>query len=235
MGQPDQEQPNEDEHCKMQKRVLSDGTRDDVKTRSGIAAHENLAQHIGGMEWLPLGDVDYQIPDRYHRSADQSGERSLSKNRVFPTAHVELRSWVSVSFASRVQIVAAHLLKMCRRSPVSDRSPLQATIARTGTQQLFEGIDPGPMAITPLHPETVGAHQRNGQWFDVGRDSSRIEQRTPAHLLDAPGTGTGQPEKSRGKEALMADVIPLYEEAVVPAIDGVRNRKHGSWKLDPER
>ena len=100
---------------------------------------------------------------------------------------------------------------------------------------MFKGINPGAMSVAPLHPETVGAHQGNRDRFDVGRDSGRIEQGPPAHLFDALGAGTGQPEQSRGKEALMADVVPLEKQAVIPAIDGVRNRKHKIRKLDRER
>ena len=54
----------------------------------------------------------------------------------------------------------------------------------------------------------------------------RIEQGAAAHLLDAGGAGTGQPKLAGRKEALMTLLIPLDEDAVVPAVDGVGDGVH---------
>ena len=77
------------------------------------------------------------------------------------------------------------------------------------------------MTVAPLNPEPVGTHERERERPDVSGDACRVEQGTPAHFLYASGARTSQPESSGREEPFMAVLVPLDQETVVPAIDGV--------------
>jgi hypothetical protein len=77
------------------------------------------------------------------------------------------------------------------------------------------------MTITPGDSQTVGAYQLERDRPNIGGNSRRVEQGATTHLLDAPGTRTSQAQGAGGKEPLMTVLVPLDEQAVVAAVDGV--------------
>ena len=103
------------------------------------------------------------------------------------------------------------------------RSPVRAASTGAAAKQALERVDAGRVSVTPLDPEPVGTHEGYAQGPDVGRHGCRIEERSAAHLLYTRGTRTSQPQRSGGKEALMAVLVPLDLQAVVLAINGVRD------------
>src|SRR4051794_14916592 len=98
---------------------------------------------------------------------------------------------------------------MCSGSPALGRAGATAVVAGTPTQKLLEGVDARTVAITPVHPESIGANQSQTFWFYIGRHVCRVEQRAPADLLDATGARTRQPKPSCREEGLVASVIPF--------------------------
>jgi len=91
----------------------------------------------------------------------------------------------------------------------------------------LKGVDAGTVAITPMHPETIGPDQSQAQWAYIGRHLCRVQQRAPADFLNAAGAGTRQPKQPGREEGLVASVIPFDEDAVVAAVDGVGDGEHG--------
>ena len=116
---------------------------------------------------------------------------------------------------------------MCSGSPALWRTGASAAVAGTPAEKLLKGVDAGTVAITPVHPETIGPNQSQAHWAYIGRYLCRIEQRVPADLLNAAGAGTRQPKQPGREEGLVALVIPLDENAVVAAVDGVGDGEHG--------
>src|SRR5690349_17957799 len=102
-----------------------------------------------------------------------------------------------------VQIVFGGGLRMCSGSPDFGLAA-SAVVAGTSAEKLLKGVDAGTVAITPVHPETVGPNQSQAQWAYIGRYLCRVEQRAPADLLDAAGAGTRQPKQSCREEGLVA-------------------------------
>jgi len=97
---------------------------------------------------------------------------------------------------------------------------------------MLEGVNAGRVPITPVNPKAVPPDQLERRRPDIERHARDIEQRTAAHLLDTHGTGTGEAEGSSREESDVALLVPLDEQSVVPAIDGVRNGVHeGYWLL----
>jgi len=126
-----------------------------------------------------------------------------------------------------VQIVSGGVLMMCSGSPALGRAGASAVVAGTSAEKLLKGVDAGTVAITPLHPETIGTDKSQAQWAYIGRYLCRVEQRAPADLLNAAGTGTRQPKQPGREEGLVAPVIPFDENTVVASVDGVGDREHG--------
>jgi hypothetical protein len=108
---------------------------------------------------------------------------------------------------------------MCRRSPT-----FRAGCAGARLKEPVEGIDPGGMAITPLHPEPVGTDESNRERAYVTRYGDWIEQPPTAHFFHAPCTGTCQTQIARGKEALVSVLVPLDSKSVVLAVNRVGYR-----------
>src|SRR4029450_8373612 len=103
-----------------------------------------------------------------------------------------------------------------------------AALARAGGEQAFEGVDARAMAVAPLHPEPVGADQRDGAGEDGRRPLGRVEDGAPAHLLDTSGAAAGQPERPGGVEGTVTLLVPFDEQTVVLAGDSVGYRR-GHW------
>jgi hypothetical protein len=78
------------------------------------------------------------------------------------------------------------------------------------------------MPIAPVNPDAIGADKLNRNRPDLHRYGAGIQQRPTAHLLYAPGAGTGKSQVASGEEALMPGLIPFYPEAVILAINCVR-------------
>lgn len=110
---------------------------------------------------------------------------------------------------------------MCPGSPALLWKRLPAALAGTGLSQEGEGVDAGAVSVTPVHPKTVRTDQSQRHRPDVGRHVARIEEGPSAHLFNAAGAGAGQAQHPGGEKALVPLVIPLDEDAVVPAVDGV--------------
>ncbi len=91
MGQPHQKYAEQEEYQEVKSGVLGDGLRHDVIAGRGISSHEYLTEHVRRMQGLTFSDIHDEVPHRDDRCADQSGERSFSENRMFPSAHVGLR------------------------------------------------------------------------------------------------------------------------------------------------
>ena len=125
-----------------------------------------------------------------------------------------------------VQIDSGGVLMMCSGSPALGRAGASAVVAGTSAEKLLKGVDAGTVAITPVHPETIGPNQSQAQWAYIGRYLCRVEQRAPADLLNAAGTGTRQPKQPGREEGLVALIIPFNENAVVAAVDGVGDGEH---------
>ncbi len=102
-------------------------------------------------------------------------------------------------------------------------SPVCAASTGATAKQALERVYAGRVAIAPLDLDTVGTHQSDAQGPDVGRYSRRIEERSATHLLYTRCTGTSQPQRSGGIEALMSVLVPLDLQPVVLAINGVRD------------
>src|SRR5918995_440442 len=134
--------------------------------------------------------------------------------------HVELQQRGKQDQSSSVQSAYGSNDRMCPGSPVC--------AASTGAtaKQALERVDAGRMSITPLDLEPVGTHQGYAQGPDVSRNGCRIEQRSATHLLYTRRTGTSQPQRSGGIEALMSILVPLDLQPVVLAINGVRYGVH---------
>jgi hypothetical protein len=115
---------------------------------------------------------------------------------------------------------------MCPGSPAWIRSRLPASLAGTHLPQRRKGVDPGCVSIAPVYPEAVRPHEGQRHRFDVRRHVVAIQEGTPTHFLDAAGAGTGQAERAGGKESPVPLVVPLDQDAVVAAVDGVRD-EHG--------
>src|SRR5215213_3708619 len=94
---------------------------------------------------------------------------------------------------------------------------------------MLEGVNAGRVPITPVNPEAIAADQLERRRPNIERHARSIEQRTAAHLLDTRGTGTGEAEGSSREESDVAALVPLDEQSVVAAVDGVRNGVHGGY------
>jgi hypothetical protein len=79
------------------------------------------------------------------------------------------------------------------------------------------------MHIAPVHAESVGTHQLQREWSNVGRDIDWIEQRASTQFFHTAGAWAGQAQRSSGKESEVTALIPFDQDAVVPSGDGVRD------------
>src|SRR4051812_8007304 len=105
-----------------------------------------------------------------------------------------------------------------------------ASLAGTDSKQQLEGVDPGLMAVAPVDSESISPNQLERERTDVGWNRPGVEERAATHFLDAGGAGARQPERSSRKEPLMSLLVPLDEEPVVSAVDGVGDGVvHGYW------
>jgi hypothetical protein len=110
---------------------------------------------------------------------------------------------------------------MCRRSPPTASIAGSTPLAGTDSTQELEGVDPGPVAVAPVHSESVRPNQLNRNGTDVGWNDRGVEERAATHFLDAAGTGARQPQGSSGEKPVMSLLVPFDEEPVVSAVDGV--------------
>src|ERR1041384_3971792 len=76
-----------------------------------------------------------------------------------------------------------------RRSHDASRLTAHAFLTRTDLEQVFEGVDPGVVAVGPVDAEGVGAHQGNTPGADVfGHLGGIDEGETAPPTLPLPPT-----------------------------------------------
>src|ERR1043165_7840120 len=85
-----------------------------------------------------------------------------------------------------------------RRSHDASRLTAHAFLTRTDLEQVFEGVDPGVVAVGPVDAEGVGAHQGNTPGADVFGNVGGIEDGATCHLFLALRAPAPEAEKPGG-------------------------------------
>ena len=93
-----------------------------------------------------------------------------------------------------------------------------ATLAGTALEQPLKGIDPRSVSVAPVDPKSIGSHQGQRHWTNVGRDGGGVQDGPAGHFLDTGSAGTGQPEGTGREKALVPRLVPLNQQTVVPPI-----------------
>ena len=106
-------------------------------------------------------------------------------------------------------------------SAVTRRRARTRQAAQGQPEEALEGVDAGGVAVAPLHPEAVGADQRERDRPDVGGNECGVEQR-PRRSSRPRRRRRGRRGAGHGRDrAPGARLVPLDREAVVPPGDGV--------------
>ena len=148
-----------------------------------------------------------------------------------------VRSGSEARIGNRLHATECRIPAQGPRSLSAGSRPLAHPGQGQPREQALEGVDPGGMAVAPLDPEAVRAHQGQGDRPDIPagwrRDpvsAARSSPRRSRHR-DRPDAGRGP-----GRTPSWPALVPFDAEAVVLAIDGVRDGVHGApWAMGDGR
>ena len=219
--------PTQREDDEVERGIDQDGAEGELPG-SGVrvAEDDHLAEQAGRLEWVAGDGIEHQEPDSHGQPADEADVSAFADDRVAIVRHENLRPKQGIGASGTMsprRTLYSGMSDPGRKPSGVTNAP--AALAGAGGEQPLEGVDARAVAVAPLHPEPVGPDQphRAAAGCPPGT-AAGIEQGPPGHLLDAVRAGAGQPQRPGGVERPVPLLVPLDEQPVVPAGDGV-----GHW------